>query len=342
MKAVVINEHGDINKLNYVTDFPEPKPRPGEAIVRIEAAGVNRIDQVVRNGYPGIGVSMPHIPGADIIGTVAEIGREVAQADIGDRVAVYPIITCGQCLLCKEGKPNLCLNWKYIGLHVPGGYAEYVSVPADNLVRLPDNISSERAAVTPVSGLTAWHGLKTVGKLKAGQTFFIWGGSGALGTIAIQLAKHIGAEVIATGNSDKKLEMMKNLGADYVFNRLTDDIPAEVKKIAPFGVDLILDYVGPKTFGISFDMLKRGGTMLLCGIITGRETEFSIHMTYLRHLSVKGLYLGTKDEMKEIIGLIAEGKINPHMGRILDLNEAAEAHRMMEENSSIGKIILKP
>jgi len=342
MRAIVINSHGDRDVLTYTTDFPTPKPAAGEVLIKVAATGLNQVDLVVRRGYPGIVIPFPHIPGGDITGTIAEVGEGVDKGMVGRRIVAYPLIACGHCQLCKDGRPNLCLNWKYFGLHLRGGYAEYVCIPAENAFTLPDSISWEQAISLPVAGLTAYHGLKNVGELKPGQTFFIWGGTGGLGTIAIQIAKQLGATVIATGGTAEKLEVMKSLGADYVFNRKSDDVQAEVMKLCPAGADLIMDYVGPETFPKSFQMVKKGGTILLCGIITGREVSpFSLHMTYLRHLSVKGLYLGTKEEFAELIALTASGKIKPLIHDVLPLSEAKEAHRRLEAGEMIGKIVLK-
>lgn len=338
MKAVVMPEHGGREALRYVADSPDPKPGKGEVLVKVAATGINNVDLVNRRGYPGITIPLPHILGSDIVGTVEKLGAEVTGIALGARVVVYPLIGCGKCQSCRDGRPNICLSWKFIGLHLDGGYAEYVTVPADNLI--PLTVSFHEAVSIPVAGLTAYHALKTVGDLKPGQIFFIWGGAGGLGTMAIQIAKNLGAKVIATGSTQKKLDVIGKLGADLALNRLTDDISAQVKKYAPDGVDLILDYVGPATFNTSFGLLRKGGTLLLCGIITGRETNFSIHQTYLRHLSIKGLYMGTKAEMVELLRLVEEKKVKPHIGNVLDLREAAEGHRLMENGESIGKIAL--
>jgi NADPH:quinone reductase-like Zn-dependent oxidoreductase len=339
MKAVILPRHGGREVLQAVDDFPTPAPAQGEVLIRVRAAGINYVDLVNRRGYPGIAFPLPHILGGDVAGEVAALGDGVTDPKVGTRVLVYPLIGCGHCPQCLEGKPNICLNWKFIGMHLDGGYAEYVVAPAGNA--LPITMPYDEAVTIPVAGLTAYHGLVTVGDLKAGQTFFIWGGAGGLGTMAIQIAKHLGATVIATAGTEKKLDHMRSLGADFVLNRITDDIPAEVKKIAPNGVDLLLDYIGPQTFPASFEMLKKGGTMLLCGIITGRETNFSIHQTYLRHLSIRGVYLGTKTEMQALLNLVERGSIKPHAGMALPLADAAEGHRLVESGESIGKVALR-
>lgn len=342
MKAITIPKHGGIEVLTIVNDYPTPSAGEGEVLVKVEATGLNRVDILVRQGYPGIEIELPHIPGGDIAGTVAETGSGVDSVDSSARVLVYPLVSCGECLLCLEGKRNLCLNWKYIGMHLKGGYAEYAVVPADNIVPIPDSVSYEDAIACSIAGLTAYHGIKTVGELKEGQSFFIWGGAGGLGTLAIQIAKHLGATVYATANSEEKLKIMRELGVDYAFNRLEDDVPAQIRKTAPAGLDLIMDYVGPETFNTSWELLKKGGTMLLCGILTGRETNLNIQFTYLRHLSIKGTNLGTMEEMKELLALAADGKLKPYIGGTFPLEDAAKAQEMMEENRHIGKLILKP
>ena len=342
MKAITIPQHGGREVLTLINDYPTPSAGEGEVLVKVEATGLNRVDILVRQGYPGIEIELPHIPGGDIAGTVAETGSGVDSLDSSARVLVYPLISCGECLLCLEGKRNLCLSWKYIGMHLKGGYAEYAVVPAENIVPIPDSVSYEDAIACSIAGLTAYHGIKTVGELKEGQSFFIWGGAGGLGTLAIQIAKHLGATVYATANSEEKLNIMKELGVDYAFNRLEDDVPAQIRKTAPAGLDLIMDYVGPATFTTSWELLKKGGTMLLCGILTGRETNLNIQFTYLRHLSIKGTNLGTIEEMKELLALVADGKIKPYIGETFPLEDAAKAQEMMEENRHIGKLILKP
>jgi NADPH:quinone reductase-like Zn-dependent oxidoreductase len=338
MKAVVMPAHGGREVLSY-GELEKPLPGKGEVLVKVAFTGVNHVDLVNRRGYPGITVPLPHVLGSDIAGTIAELGEGVDGLTVGSPVVVYPLIGCGNCSACNEGRANICLNWKFIGLHLRGGYGEYVSVPAQNVI--PLSIPFDKAMAIPVAGLTAYHALKNVGELRSGQTFFIWGGAGGLGSMAIQIARHLGARVIATGGTPEKLETMKRLGADFVLDRRQDDVIGEVKKIAPDGVDLILDYVGPETFPKSFGMLKKGATMLLCGIITGRETTVSLHQTYLRHLSIKGLYMGTMTEMRELLALVEAGNIKPHIGRVLPLQDAAEGHRLMEAGESIGKIALR-
>lgn len=347
MKAILLNEHGGSDKLVYTEEAAMPQVKTGEALVKIKATSVNRADLVVRAGYPGLSLPMPHILGGDIVGVIEEIGENEFGLQNGDRVIALPVINLDPDFskVSASNKPyheHLAINWHYFGMHINGSYAEYAAVPNKNLVKLPDNVTFEDATSLGVAGLTAYHAIQSVGALQAGEIFMIWGGSGGLGTIAVQLAKASGAIVIATVGKDEKIDKIKSLGADYVFNHYTQDVMAEVKKIFPFGVDMIIDYVGPKTFQTSFDLLKKGGRILLCGILTGRETNFSIHLAYLKHISVHGLYLGTKAELEQVVKLAGEGKIKGEISQVLPLAEASKAHDIIASGDYTGKIVLVP
>jgi len=341
MKAVAMSKHGDINVLEYTEDFPKPQPGKGEVLVKVSATSTNNIDFFVCQGYPGLELEMPHIPGGDIVGSVEDTGEGVKDISLGTRVVVYPLVACKKCQLCKEGKGNLCINWKFFGLQLNGGYGEYAVVPAENIIKLPDTMPFEKAATISVAGLTAYHGIKNIGNLKEKETFFIWGGAGGLGTFAIQIAKNLGAKVIATASTKDKMKLMRELGADLVLNRKTDDVEKEVMKYAPAGVDLAFDYVGPETFGKSFNILKKGGNMILCGMMTGRETQLSIHMTYLKHLNLHGIYLGTRQDMEELLKLVEDGNVKPYIGKTFNLEKAKDALKHMQSENHVGKIVLK-
>jgi len=342
MKAIVFHEHGGIEKLRY-EDLPEPQIGERDLLVKVEATTVNRIDFFVRSGYPGVTFKFPHIPGGDIAGTVSAVGARVRMFKKGDRVLAWPLIACGQCEMCRQEKRALCLNWQYFGLHIDGSYAEHVRVPEESLIPLPKNVSFEEAATLPIAGLTAYHALVTVGQLKQGETALMWGGSGGLGTFATQIAKRLGARVITTVGRDEKCAALLKLGADHVFNHRRDDIASAVRDVTGgAGVEVVLDSVGAETFPKSFQLLKKGGRLLLCGKLTGLDVTLSLHQTYLRHLSILGLYLGEKHELETLLDWVAEGQIKPIIHRTFALKDAAEAQRMMAAGEHIGKLVLKP
>ena len=342
MKAIILNENGGTDKLIYTGDFPEPEIKSNEVLVKVKATSINRADLVIRQGYHGLTLKFPHILGGDISGIVSKTGSGVKNFKEGNRVLAWPIVSETVDRWSERGRPGLSPAWQCFGMHRWGSYAEYTAVPESSLIRLPDNVSFEEAACLPVAGLTAYHAVKTVADLQYGDTFFIWGGTSGLGIIAIQLAKSIGARVFATAGRDEKTEFLKKLGVEHVFNHSTNDkIDDEVLEITGgAGIDVVLDYVGPAVFQKNFKMVTRGGKMLFCGILTGRETTVSLHQLYLRHLSMLGLYLGEKHELELLVNLADEENIKPHIHTKLDLKDAAEAHQMIAEGNVIGKVVL--
>lgn len=340
MKAVILESNGNADALKYVKDFPDPKAGPGQAVVRLKATSLNRIDIVMRNGYPGLQMNFPHILGGDIAGEIVETGEGVADLKAGDRVVSYPIILPKQHNPKFGRNPQLNMGWRYYGMHMNGSYSEYVLCDVSTLVKLPLAVSYEEAACLPVAGLTAYHAVKSVADLKEGDIFMLWGGSGGFGTIAVQLAKNMGATVITTCSSEEKRQVLEKLGADHIFDHNNDDVEAKVKELFPGGVDAVMDYVGPVTFEKSHRMLRNDGTLLLCGMLTGREVTLNIQQTYFRHLNIRGLFLGSPHDFKNLIQLVSMSDIKPHIHEKFDLSEAAEAHKLMESGRYSGKIVL--
>lgn len=343
MKAIILNENGGTDKLIYTESHPEPEIKANEVLVQIKATSVNRADLVIRGGYPGLQLNFPHILGGDIAGVIAKTGSDVKGFKEGERVVAWSIVSEADDDWAKKGKAGQSISWQYFGMHRNGSYAEYAAVPESSLIRLPGNVSFEDAACLPVAGLTAYHAVKTVGDLQKGDKFFIWGGTSGLGIIAIQLAKEIGAEVFATAGFPHKIEYLKQMGVNHIFNhRDGSAVDDEVMKLTGgLGIDVILDYVGPEAFPKNFKMVKKGGKILFCGILTGREATVSLHMTYLRHISLLGLYLGEKRELEALVDLVSQGKIKPHIGAELNLKDAAKAHELMAKGEVLGKIVLK-
>lgn len=340
MKAVILNQHGGPEALQYVEDFPVPELALGEVLVRVKSTSLNRVDTVLRNGYPGLNLNFPHILGGDIAGEVVDISQGIGDDLIGSRVVVYPIILPKERNPKYKGREHLNKGWKYYGMHLNGSYCEYVAVPTESIIKLPGDISYESAAALPIAGLTAYNAVVRLGKLNEGETFFVWGGSGGLGTIAIQVAKASGAKVIATCGKNKKKQALLDLGADYVFNHNEDDVLSEVMKLYPEGIDLVLDYVGPTTFDKSFKMVANGGKILFCGMISGREVSVNIQQTYIRQISINGLFLGAPHDFSNLLQLIAADEVKPVIAKTFDLKDMAEAHRYFESGDFVGKIMI--
>jgi NADPH:quinone reductase-like Zn-dependent oxidoreductase len=344
MKAIILNENGGPDKLVYTEEFPLPEIKPDEVLVKLKATTINRADLVIRTGYPGLSLNFPHILGGDIAGVIEETGNEVKGFKKGDRVISWSLVACGKCEWCKKGRGGLCFNWQYFGMHRMGSYAEYAAVPAASLIKLPDNVRFEDAACLPVAGLTAYHALGRIGNLMKGETFFIWGGASGLGMMAIQIAQNIGAKVFATAGTEEKINNLKELGVEHVFNHRTDEniVDKVLSLTDKHGIDAVLDYIGPATHPKSFQMVKKGGRILWCGIMTGREATVSIHQTYLRHISLLGLYLGEKEELVKLIEMVSRGKVKPYIGETLSLKDAAKGHQLIQDGKVTGKVVLVP
>jgi len=341
MKALVLSAHGDTSGLE-LREVPTPRPAAHEVLVRLEASGVNHMDVLVRRGYPGIPVTLPHILGGDVVGTITEVGAGVTGRRVGERVVAAPVSGCGACELCREGRRSLCLSWQYLGFHRPGGHAEFCCVPAEDAVPLPAHVDAAAAAALPVAGLTAFHAIHGVGALKRGQTLFLWGGTGAMGSMTVQIARAAGLRTFVTASSESRRALALELGAELALDPKDPELDAKVRAKSPNGVDAVLDFIGAETFAKSFNLVKKGGQLLLCGMIGGREAPFSIHQAYLRHLSVKGLYLGSREELEALVALVAKGEVKPHVGARLPLARAADGHHLLERRESVGKIALLP
>lgn len=339
MKALVLTKHGDTSGLE-LRELPTPTPAANEVLVRVEASGVNHMDVLIRRGYPGIPVKLPHVLGGDVVGTITALGDGVRGLQAGQRIVAAPVSGCGACELCREGRRFLCLSWQYLGFHRAGGYAEYVTVPAESAVPLPAHVDAAAASALPVAGLTAFHAIHGVGAMKRGQTLFLWGGTGAMGSMTVQIAKAAGIRAFVTASSPERRQLALELGAELALDPKDPELDAKVRAVSPNGVDAVLDFIGAETFPRSFNLAKKGGQVLLCGMIGGREVPFSIHQAYLRHLAIKGLYLGSREELEALVVLVAAGAVKPHVGARLPLARAAEGQLLLERRESVGKIAL--
>lgn len=340
MKAVVFYEHGGVEKLKY-EDVLEPEASGTEVVVRVRACALNHLDIWVREGLAG--VPLPHISGSDISGEVHRVGRLVKNVAQGQRVVVAPGISCGSCEYCLSGNDGLCPQYKIIGYQVDGGYAEYVKVPSDNIIPLPQGMGFEEAAAVPLVFLTAWHMLVTRAHVKLGEDVLIWAAGSGLGSAAVQIAKLWGARVIATAGTDWKLERARALGADEAINHRSNEVAVEVKRLTnEKGVDVVIDHVGMATWPTSLKSLARGGRMVSCGATTGNVSQVEIRPFYMKQLSLLGSYVGSKAELIEVLKFFERGKLRPVIDRVMPLHQAREAQLRMEKSEHFGKIVLKP
>jgi NADPH:quinone reductase-like Zn-dependent oxidoreductase len=343
MKAVLFRQHGGPEVLEY-TDFPTPEPKPGEALVRLRAAALNRMDVMVRNGWPGIKLKLPHINGADGAGEIVTFGDGTSETDgleTGDHVAINANLGCGTCEFCLDGKDNMCRNWHLLGETVRGTYAEYVSLPVKQLYRLPKDFDFHQAAATALVYQTAWHSLVKRGELKRDETVLIVGAGGGVNTASIQIAKCIGAHVIVVGSNAKKLEMAESLGADILIDRSREEDWSKATFLATNkrGVDIVVDNVGT-TFMQSLRTLRKGGRLLTVGNSGGPRFEIDNRYIFAKHLSIIGSTMSTLSEFKEVMDLIVAGTLKPVIDKTYPLKDAAKAQERLWQHENFGKITL--
>ncbi len=341
MKAVYFYEHGDRSVLQY-GDLPDPKPGPGEVLVHVKACALNHLDIWVRRGWPSLKLSMPHILGSDISGVIASVGPGVHGLREGQEVIVSPGRSCGSCEWCLAGLDNNCRQYGVVGEHFPGGYAQYVVVPAVNIVPKPENLSFEEAAAFPLTFLTSWHMLVSQARIQPGEWVLILAAGSGVGVAALQIARLFNARIIAAAGSDYKLEKARELGADYTINYEKEDFYQKAREITQGrGVDVVFEHVGQTTWERSIKILRKGGRLVTCGATTGYNVQTDLRFVFYKNLKIFGNLMGSKAEVLHITDLMAQGKLAPVIDRILPLEQAQEAHAALENRAQFGKIVLQ-
>lgn len=340
MKAIVFTAHGGPEVLKY-TDASDPVPRSNEVLVRVKACALNHLDLWVRRGIPGVPFPLPHVPGSDISGEIAQVGADVTTVRVGQRVVLAPGVSCGKCAACISGQDNRCRQFTNLGYMIDGGCAELVRAPEVNCLPYPEILSFEEAAAIPLVFQTAWHMLVARAEMQPGDDVLVLGAGSGVGSAAIQIAKFFGARVIATAGNDAKLQKAKELGADYLINHKTQKIREEVRRITnKRGVDVVFEHVGTATWDESIASLAAGGRLVTCGATTGYDAKIDLRFLFSRQLSLLGSYMGTKSELQTVMKLVAAGKLKPVVDRIFPLAEAAAAHAYLESSSQFGKVVL--
>ncbi|GAB64178.1 MAG: alcohol dehydrogenase [Candidatus Jettenia sp.] len=341
MKAVVFYEHGGVDRLTY-TDREKPKISPYEVLVKVKACALNHLDIWVRQGLPGAEIPMPHIPGSDIAGEVAEAGMEVKKFRPGDKVLIAPGVRCRKCVYCITNNDSMCSSFKIMGFQVQGGYAEFAKAHVDNIIPVSDKHSFEEWAAIPLVFLTAWHMLITRGQLKPGENVLIHAAGSGIGSAAIQIARVAGARVITTARGKEKLEKAKQIGADEVIDYSKDDYGERVRSVTNNkGVDLIFEHIGPDTWEKNLQCLTKGGRMVVCGATSGPTTTIDIRFLYMKQHTILGCYMGSKKELFDVLNLVELGRLRPVIDTVFPLKDAAAAQQRMLNRENFGKIVLK-
>jgi NADPH:quinone reductase-like Zn-dependent oxidoreductase len=342
MKAVVFDRFGGPEVLE-LREVPEPAIRPDEVRLQVKAVGVNHLDLWVRAGLPGLDPEMPHILGCDIVGVAADVGSVVRHVKAGDKVLVLPTLSCGTCEACLAGDDNLCRFYDLIGRKRNGGYAEQVAVPGTNCLPYPENLKWEQAAAIPVTFLTAWHMLVGRAKLRPGEDCLVIGAGSGVGSVAIQVAKLLGARVIATASGQEKLSHAKQLGADETIDHASEDVAARVRTLtSKKGVEVVIEHVGGRIFEAGVGSLARNGRLVTCGATIGHQVTLDINLLFGRHLNLLGSWMGRRSELLEVLKHVRAGKLVPVVDSVLPLADARKAHERIEARRHFGKVVLVP
>ena len=334
MKALVLRRHGSLDELEVVDDYPRPKARDGDVVIRVRAASFNYHDVFTVRGMPGIKVPLPVVIGLDMAGEIAEVGRGVTGRKAGDRVLVNPVNR-------KKG---------LMGEMLDGGMAEYCLVAADQLVAMPPGVSFEDAAALPVAYGTAHRMLVTHATVKAGERVLVLGASGGVGTGCVLLAKMLGAEVIACASSAEKLSRLQALGADAVIDYTTTDwskwaiekYGKPQRRSYDGGVDVVINFTGGETWVPSLRCLKRGGKLLVCGATAGYDPKEDLRYVWSFELKIIGSNSFYDDDLAALMDLISAGKIKPVIDKVLPLSEAREGLRLIADREVVGKVVVTP
>jgi NADPH:quinone reductase-like Zn-dependent oxidoreductase len=340
MQAAYFEQHGGPQVMQY-GPWPEPQPGPGEVLVRIEFAALNRVDKWIRDGWPGLKLKLPHIPGSDGAGQVAGLGDGVQHLALGQRVVLNTNVGCGRCEFCLAGHDNLCVRWHLMGETTAGTNAQLVVMPERQLLPVPEAFPLDQAAAAALVFQTAWHSLITRGQLRPGETVLIIGAAGGLNTAAIQVAKLAGCTVYVVGSDEHKLALAQSLGADVLIDRSQEDWGKKVYQMTgKRGVDVVVDNVGAPTMMTSLRSARKGGRILTVGNTAGPKFEFDNRYMFGKHLSLIGSTMSTLAEFEQVMRLVFAGRLKPVIDRTYPLSEIRVAHERLEQAQVLGKIVL--
>lgn len=355
MKALVYNDYApddDYAKILKIKEIPDPKPKPNEVIFKVKAAGLNYNDIWGMRGKP-IAIPLPHVSGTDAAGEVVEVGEDVTNIKVGDRVVSHGNLTCRVCKACTDGREYDCPNrlvWGFQTGPLWGGYCELVHLPEVNVAKIPDDVSYEDAAAASMVMMTAWHMLVGRAKIKPGQTVLVMGGGSGMGTFGIQIAKLFGCDVITTASPDK-LERCLKIGADYAVDHRKEDWHKEVFAIskelakrkgdAP-GIDVIYEHIGGSHWNKELTLLKYGATLVTTGATTGYDVQSDLRHIFFKGTNILGATQGTKAGLEEGLYWMSKGKIKSIIDSVYTFENAVEAHTKMLKGNVFGKILMKP
>lgn len=343
MKAAYFEKHGNPDVLQFGDMDDPPKPKRNEILVQVKLASINHVDIWVRKGIPAYPVELPHVLGADGAGVIKDLGSDVEDLSIDNRVVLLPSIRDNLCGYCRSERDNQCDHFEILGTKRWGTYGQFVVVPSENVMVLPDNMPFEEGATFSLTYLTAWHMLFHHGKAKSGESVLVTGGGSGVGIAALNLAKMKGMKIFASTTSPAKVKAIKEAGAMDVWVQGGETSLSSWihEKTEGEGVNIVIDPIGGTTLEDGIKCLTRYGRLVNCGTISGTEARLDLRRLFSKDLSLIGSRMGTHREFSELAVLIFIGRIKPKYDKIFPLQEAAQAHKYVESGQHTGKVLLR-
>jgi NADPH:quinone reductase-like Zn-dependent oxidoreductase len=343
VRALTIDAHGGTEQIRYRDDLPEPQLRaPHEVRLRIRAVALNRLDLWTVGGLPGVTITPSWVLGADATGVVESVGDAVTHLRVGQRVVVNPGLSCRDCEWCLRGEQPLCPRFGLLGEHHPGSFAEYLVVPAANVLPIADSVPDDVAAAHTLATLTAWRMCVSRAKVQAGEDVLIWGIGGGVAQAALRICKQLGARVWVTSSDPAKLERGAALGADVCLNHAAEDVGRVVReRTGKRGVDVVIESVGEKTWNASLMALARGGRLVTCGGTSGPQLQMDVRRLFWYQWSLMGSTMGNDAEFAAVTAELTAGRLWPTVDAVYPLAEGRAAFERMARGEQFGKLVLR-
>jgi NADPH:quinone reductase-like Zn-dependent oxidoreductase len=336
MKAVVLEHRGPDGP--RLRDFPDPTPAPGESVMRVRTAALNRVDLYIRDSGAGITQTLPLVMGVEGAGEIVE-AEPGSGLKPGMKVILYSEAFCGKCRYCLAGDQPLCESVRIAGEHRHGTFAEYIAMPSRCFVPLPEDADLQEAGVLMSAYLTAWRMLFGKKALRPGESVLIVGIGGGVAVACLQLAQRVGARVFVTSSSDDKLERAKALGAEGGVNYRTERVSKRILEMTGgVGVDMVIDSVGEASWGESLRSLRRGGRLVTCGATTGSNPPADIQRLFIRQLEIYGSTGGSLSEFRELLQVYQRGLLRPVIDGAFALDDIGAAFGRLSRGEQFGKI----
>ena len=342
MRALTIDAHGELDQLRYRTDVAIPElTSETDVRVRVRAGALNHLDLWVVRGVPGIRITPGWILGSDCAGVVDAVGSAVTTVRVGEHVVLNPGVSDRTCEYCRTGDNPLCLKYAILGEHRPGTLADYVVVPAANVLAIPASVSFSTAAAFPLATLTAWRMVVTRARVTEADQVLIRGIGGGVALAALGVAKLLGARVWVTSGSDAKLERARALGADEVLNHRMQDVAKEVRALTgKRGVDVVIDCIGEATWSSSLGALGKRGRLVTCGGTSGPMLQTDVRRLFWNQWTIMGSTMGSDAEFTAIVEELRAGRLSPTVDSEFPLERGVDAFARLESGEQFGKVVV--